>query len=96
MVEPRFHGRHALHGSARHKLGDSLLGPLMQQFDLPLLLRDQLVDAGGLAVEEGGDGLLGGEVYNRKLEILDRIVRDAPESSGPGHAGDPSGPKCFG
>ena len=69
MVEPRFHGSHALYGSARHKLRDSLLGPLMQQFDLPLLLRDQLVDAGGFAVEEGGDGLLGIEVGDKYLAV---------------------------
>lgn len=75
MVEPRFHGRHALHGRARHKLGDSLLGPLMQQFDLPLLLRDQLVDAGGLAVEEGGDDLLSGDAGNRDVDRSNAIQR---------------------
>ena len=36
---------------------------------LPILFLDQLIDAGGLAVEEIGDRLLGGEVRNRDLEI---------------------------
>ena len=44
--------------------GNGLPGSLIEESDLSLLLRDQLVDAGGFLVQESCDGLLGIEVWN--------------------------------
>ena len=47
----------------------ALLGQQRQQ---PLLLGDQRVEPGGLAVEEGGDGALFGEGWQAKRHVLAR------------------------
>jgi len=39
--------------------------PLVQKRHQPLLLLDQLIQAGGLTVEETRDSLLGGDVRDR-------------------------------
>ena len=58
-----------LHGNIRDQsLGYSLVDQgcalFLEQFDLALLLLDQPVDLGGLAIQEVGDGLLFGEWGN--------------------------------
>ena len=44
-----------------HRMADEGGTLLLQEFDLPLLLCDEGIDAGGLAIEEGGDSVLFGK-----------------------------------
>ena len=45
----------------RHGVGDQRLSLLLEEFDEAVLFLDKGVDSGGLAVEEGDDGVLFGE-----------------------------------
>ena len=51
---------------------DNSLTLLPQHLHQPLFILDQLIDAGGLAIEKIGDGLLSGEVGNGKGYIAKR------------------------
>ena len=53
---------------------DNNLALLPQHLHHPPFLLDQLIDAGGLAVEKISDGLLCGEVSNAWLIVEDRSV----------------------
>ena len=76
--DPRIAHRHARIEPLRHRVADERGALLGQQRQQPFLLRDQRVEPGGLAVEEGGDGALfrsSGGKLTRMLAICALFAR---------------------
>src|SRR5690242_17291028 len=96
VVQSRWHELFMRRRLACHDSRDRLLRVPAQQIDLPLLLSDQLFYATGFSIKITGDGLLSVEVRYEKIEVLDRIIRDAAKAACPRHAGDASRPKFLG
>ncbi|MBA1342037.1 MAG: hypothetical protein C5S52_00330 [ANME-2 cluster archaeon] len=78
-----------LHGRIRiQPLGDGVADErgtfLPHELDLPPFLRDERIDAPGLAVEEGGDGALFIFWWHEKQRVVDPILTQSVSSDASG------------